>query len=398
MNVRGDNKLLSVVVPVFNGEKYIKECIESIRKQTYQNLEIIIVNDGSTDRTEEICERIALEDDRIILVFQENAGVIAARTRGVEIASGEYIAFVDADDYISERMYEKLINYMPEYDVAICGIKQQLSESEEQVVFDDFVGGYASFDQMKNVWRTMLYDFDKEKLHSLYSILPNKIFKKRMLLPIMQRMDRNINHGEDSCITLQYLLECNSAFFLREDLYYYRYNEESVTRSLNKKMLENVVRIYNLLKPVFDNHIKAQSLNKQLEKWIIFLLIQSVNKYLGFSKENRIPQYWVSVEEYIGKKIVVYGAGQMGQDIIWQCNKLGQEVYAWVDKEYVRYQRENMYVRNVEILNDVKLQKEIDVILIAVSNKEVADKIRRSLVQLGISEEVIVWKKPIQVY
>ena len=95
---------ISVIVPVYNGELYLKECIDSIRNQTYPNLQIIIVNDGSTDNTSVVCEQYARIDKRIQVVNKENAGLVAARKTGIEHASGKYIGFVDADDWIDKDM------------------------------------------------------------------------------------------------------------------------------------------------------------------------------------------------------------------------------------------------------------------------------------------------------
>ena len=114
--------LISVVVPVYNTEKYLKHCIMSITCQTYRNLEILLVDDGSDDSSGIICDELAKTDDRICVIHQENAGLSAARNSGIDIAKGEYIGFVDSDDYIASDMYEKLMNMIrcSEADMAVC--------------------------------------------------------------------------------------------------------------------------------------------------------------------------------------------------------------------------------------------------------------------------------------
>ena len=102
-------KLISVIVPVFNVEKYLEKCIESIRNQTYKNLEILLINDGSTDKSLEICNKYLEIDDRIVLLNKENGGLSSARNFGIDNAKGEYITFVDSDDFIHELMYETLV-------------------------------------------------------------------------------------------------------------------------------------------------------------------------------------------------------------------------------------------------------------------------------------------------
>lgn len=115
-------KSLSIIIPAYNCAKYIQQCINSVRQSTYPVDEIIIINDGSSDETPRICEKLKSTDERIIFVSQENKGVSAARNTGLEIASGEYIGFVDADDYIHPQMYEVLINALESHntDIAHC--------------------------------------------------------------------------------------------------------------------------------------------------------------------------------------------------------------------------------------------------------------------------------------
>ncbi|MBO7334370.1 MAG: glycosyltransferase, partial [Lachnospiraceae bacterium] len=116
-------ELISVIVPVFEVEKYLKECIESILNQTYTNLEIILVDDGSPDKCGEICEEYAKTDNRIIVIHHENKGLSSARNRGLDIATGDYIGFVDSDDKIAPDMFEILLNNLKQYDadISICG-------------------------------------------------------------------------------------------------------------------------------------------------------------------------------------------------------------------------------------------------------------------------------------
>lgn len=114
---------ISVIVPVYNSSKYLRRCIESIAGQTYSNLEIILINDGSTDDSGAICDEYAEKDERIIVVHQQNAGASIARNRGLDICTGEYIGFVDGDDWIAEDMYEFLYKSILNYgaDISICG-------------------------------------------------------------------------------------------------------------------------------------------------------------------------------------------------------------------------------------------------------------------------------------
>ena len=115
--------LISVIVPVYNAEKYIEKCVASIRAQTYRNLEIILVDDGSCDRSGELCEAFALEDSRIVVIRKENGGVASARNAGLDAMHGDYVGFVDADDWIDPEIYEVLLQRMiaENAQISCCG-------------------------------------------------------------------------------------------------------------------------------------------------------------------------------------------------------------------------------------------------------------------------------------
>lgn len=146
--MKNEMPLISVIVPVYNVEKYLSKCVESIINQTYKNLEIILVDDGSTDNSLQICEKYAQKDNRIKVIHKKNGGQATARNIGLDIAEGEYIGFVDADDYIHSEMYDKLIKRIQKFNsgIVMCGrfnvdevrgISKPLFEFNSEVVFED---------------------------------------------------------------------------------------------------------------------------------------------------------------------------------------------------------------------------------------------------------------------
>ena len=121
-----DNSILiSIIVPAYNVEQWIGRCIESIRNQSYKNLEIIVIDDGSTDRTPDILDACAKSDKRIIVVHQKNSGLVAVREKGISMAKGSYVGFIDGDDAVEPDMYERLLNNALKYhaEISHCGIK-----------------------------------------------------------------------------------------------------------------------------------------------------------------------------------------------------------------------------------------------------------------------------------
>ena len=131
-----EEKLLSVIVPVYKVEPYLHRCIDSIRNQTYKNLQIILVDDGSPDNCGKICDEYAELDARIIVVHQKNGGASAARNKGLRYAVGDYVAFVDSDDWIASTMYETLVRMIErnDLDIARCGIIETDGKGGERVL------------------------------------------------------------------------------------------------------------------------------------------------------------------------------------------------------------------------------------------------------------------------
>ena len=126
--------LISVIIPVYNVEKYLRRCLDSVVAQTYRNLEIICVDDGSVDESGKICDQYAVRDARIKVIHQENQGLSAARNRGLDAAEGAYIAFVDSDDYILEDMYKKMLDKLLDYNVDLCVCQWQYEFSDGRQV------------------------------------------------------------------------------------------------------------------------------------------------------------------------------------------------------------------------------------------------------------------------
>jgi len=133
-------KLLSVIVPVYNVEEYLEECLDSIKKQTYKNIEVILVNDGSTDKSQEICERYCQQDPRFHLINQKNRGLSAARNRGIQESTAEFITFVDSDDVIKEDMLEQLMKPMTSENIDIVECWYTHNEQELELETKDNIG------------------------------------------------------------------------------------------------------------------------------------------------------------------------------------------------------------------------------------------------------------------
>lgn len=211
--------LISIIVPVYNAEAYIKRCIESILNQTYKNIEIILINDGSIDKSGDICETYANVDNRIIVRHTENKGVSSARNLGISIANGKYIAFVDADDFVSPIMYENLHKALILYNanIAACRIKKY-----NGLIFkknkNDEIKVLNSLESMK-----FLLNLDNG-----YACGPcNKLYKK----DIVNKFNEQLSIAEDLLFNFEiYLNNKKNTVFLEKDLYFASIRIDSASR------------------------------------------------------------------------------------------------------------------------------------------------------------------------
>lgn len=247
---------LSVIVPIYNVEEYLENCIESILNQTFKDFELILVNDGSTDNSLYICYEYMSKDNRIKVIDKDNGGVSSARNRGIKIAKGEYIAFVDPDDDIESNMYEELMNRITKYnvDIVISSFKyvdliknntiyQKIWSKTEKVIDKDEIKNEIFYD---------LLSFKEG--YGIYNPV-NKIYRKDILLKNNIIFDEKRHHGEDARLNLIALTKVNSIYFIDSPLYnYYIRKRESLTRIIredlydyildNKNFHEHLCRLY----------------------------------------------------------------------------------------------------------------------------------------------------------
>lgn len=218
--------MISVIVPIYNVEAYLEKCILSIVNQTYQELEIILVNDGSTDRSGDICKKFEA-DKRIKLINKANGGLSDARNKGLECATGEYIAFIDSDDYVHPQMFEIMHKFMQkeQADVVACNF-QKVTENEI-VTYKSLNSNNLSFEI-----------FDKEEalcqIDKVFVIACNKLYRREIFSMI--RFTKGRLH-EDEFVIHHILNRCDKIVVLNTPLYYYVQRDNSIMATMNMKRI-----------------------------------------------------------------------------------------------------------------------------------------------------------------
>ena len=216
--------LISVIIPVYNVEKYLRRCLDSVIVQTYRNLEIICVDDGSVDESGKICDQYAVRDARIKVIHQENQGLSAARNRGLDAAEGEYIAFVDSDDYILEDMYKKMLDKLLNYNVDLCVCQWQYEFSDgRQVVKKKNIDPTIYGRKTSLEFARFLYRGNYE--NGVVVAAWTKLYRRALLDTI--HFEGRIH--EDDAFNGRIMAKNISVYVMEEQFYVYAQNGDSLT-------------------------------------------------------------------------------------------------------------------------------------------------------------------------
>lgn len=233
------NGLVSIIVPVYNSENTIKKCIDSLIDQSYQNIEIIIINDGSVDNSVNIIKRYLDVDERIKLFTIENAGVSNARNSGLKYATGEYVVFCDSDDYVTENYIKDLISHIDdEIDLVISNYYFDINSKicPKPLVLEGL------YSKTNNIQEWINNFFLHHYIHSPYC----KIYKKEIIDKYNLIYDVSMTFGEDFKFNLDYFQYCKKVFITSNYTYYYVQNSESLSNKFSENKLRSFINIYQI--------------------------------------------------------------------------------------------------------------------------------------------------------
>lgn len=266
---------ISIIIPVYNVEKYIRECLESIVNQTLTAREVLLINDGSTDESMAICETYAKKYSYFKIIYQNNRGLSAARNTGLENAKGNYICFIDSDDFIADNMlavlYEKMIAHGA--DMAKCGILYYYDDSRTDK-YSGIDGDDKLVDKKTEIFQSL---FTKKFTHSVC----NAIYK-REIFQSLRFTEGKI--AEDLFIAPHLLLACNKILITSDWMYYYRKREGSIMQSFNARHFD-IIEAANQMRHVLSEHNMYKTLYEEFHSWFgdhLASLIKNAAKYSTF--------------------------------------------------------------------------------------------------------------------
>ena len=379
---------LSIVVPIYNTELYLKACLQSIIDQTCPNMEILLIDDGSTDGSSTICKEFAQKDTRVIYIRQENKGLIGARRTGAENASGEFLMYVDSDDWIDPGMAEFLVRQIKDADMATTGVHYETGPGMVIECLDQYPEGEYKGEDKDSLLKTMLYDLESDTLQRLTPWIWNKIYRTEIVRQVYRNLQADNDFGEDGAFLYNYLIISGSVRICHQCFYHYRYRTDSMFHGGNPHMLSDVNKAYLALVPGFEKHPLRENLMSQLQHWVSVTAVMAVNGGMGFASGIHIPEFMLDTDGLKNKRIVLYGAGKAGRDYYRQLTKMGYNVVLWVDSN-------SSEIENVKAPTAI-FEAEYDIILLSVSRSEYVESIKQSLRNIGIGEEKLMWKKPVR--
>ena len=366
---------VSVIVPIFNVSEYLYQCIDSLVNQSYRNIEIILVNDGSIDDSLKICHYFKSQDNRVSIIDKDNNGLVSARKEGLKIANGELILNVDGDDWLPTEAIEKLVSAMYKYevDIAIGGYQREFIGNLKYIK-PEIQHGLYDLKKIKNNIFPKMISADDFFSHSISTFSWGKIFKRDIYTDIQNEVPNSISLGEDSCVTYPYLLNSKKLFILNEPVSFYRQRATSIlkTFSSNKNEIKNILELYNFLSASLP--VEKYNLKNQLIEYMVYLSCVRTGSF--FDKETLNDSiYGCSIDRK--EKIAVISSGAFGQKLYQNLKKYNYDVVGWFDKDSHESNLCGLDVYSLEEMN----RFEFDVLIIASLNKEFISNLKHEHVK-----------------
>ena len=293
--------LISVIIPVYKVEEYLDECVQSVLNQTYRNLEVILVDDGSPDRCPQMCDEYAKADNRVKVVHKQNGGLSDARNAGLEIATGDYIGFVDSDDFIERNMYEVLLDKLQRAGTEVISSKIIWFSGGEKKTFKWYNGGYSE-DRVLSLWdffhEAMKKNLDVCVWNKLYKrgVVTEKFKKKRVTEDFLFFYKLSKAHPESKIVLTE------------QNFYYYRERADSICSDQTQMEMGAMANYDEILKDVDNKDSQLIGIVEKQYIWKLYLMITKMANDVTLRNAHINDWLWVRnrFKEFENKKINQY--------------------------------------------------------------------------------------------
>lgn len=393
------DSLVAVIVPVYNSGKFLNKCIDSLLNQTITDIEIILVDDGSTDGSAEICDGYAKREKRVRVIHKCNAGQAMARLDGLCITNSKYVGFVDSDDWVEPNQFLRMLEVMEEYrvDMVLCNHFIDQGKSSK-LFFNQIKAGYYDKKRIEvEVYPQIIGDGNF--FHwNVYPSLCNRLFVREKLIPFQEKADKRIVMGEDAAVSIPYMISCDSFYVLNEAFYHYVQHMDSTVR-IKQNAYQDADRyrcLYNWLYTSLRSYIKEELLVKQLRDYLLFI---AVPRIMDLTEDYQVQEMLLPFEGVRkGSRVILYGAGIFGLNMYrFLRDTHFCPLVAVVDRDYSFYQTQQFQVEAPEIIKNID-QSQYDNILITVMDMQTQQIIRETLLSYGVEKNCIKTVETAQMY
>lgn len=385
--------MLSVIIPVYNEEKYLEECLKSILFQKNIDFEIIIIDDCSTDSTPEICDKYKNENSIIRVIHSDrNEGISRSRLKGVEVAQGEFVTFVDGDDWISDGYYENAFKNYSDEDIIITGENKGNEKSgwlKRSFYFES--RSYNRDDMNSIIIPKMMWDVTVNEW-MIEPSLCTKIFKKQLLYQELKNAEHlGATYGEDTVVFYPMMLRANKVRLISSAYYNYRQRDPTVIPDYikNNNYLNKVCDIYNYLQNRFKDLQAESVMREQLDLFFINSVCNKKKQYdLLKLKCHHFDAVFPFKDITPGSNVVLYGAGLVGNEYYRQnlkyrfCN-----IILWCDASFSNINNILFKISNPEDI----MSMDYDYVIVAIDQEIRAMSAITWLKNYGVDDDKIVW-------
>ena len=378
---------LSVVVTVYNLDRYIEKCIDSLLLQDYKYMEIVIVDDGSTDNTSEICDKYEKKYNNIRVVHKCNEGVVKALATGIDYSEGLYITFVDGDDWVQHNCYGSLMKLLLDNDLDIItyGAIRYRNENDYYYTYDSFKEGIYEGTDLNDIKSNMIWDKTKQGFQ-IDPSLCMKIFRKDIIETCVKNvLNIKIHYAQDVIITYPAIKEAEKLGIIHDAYYFHRRREIGVQPAylMDSQYYYKLYLVYKYLSEIFKFD---KNILQQIEAFYQY----SVKLRCLYNTQDVTIGKWLFPFDKVkkGSNIIIYGYGKVGKTYIQQLEKLNFcNVICIVDSAYEKYQDNGGKIFPIEHI----VNKRYDYIVIANASDDVKHKIKNVLMNnFNVEEKKII--------
>ena len=382
--------MISVIIPIYNVEQYLEECIDSVLNQTYKDLEIILVDDGSTDSSGKICDKYLLIDDRVVVIHKLNGGLVSARKSGLNASTGKYVGYVDGDDWIEPDMYECLYKSIENNaaDFAMCSCFYDYKKSSVWRKNGIEEGEYNR-EQIEERIFPILHGVEYLNTNSTFGTVWNKLFSRKIIAYAQIKVPDFVNILEDILCSYITFMSAEKISVIDRPLYHYRQRSSSMLKQTkhNPNEMEAYRTIYlRLIQEYNLQEIHSEKLLWQIRQAMYNqLVIHSMELCPDLAKKDELYPFRGVKKK---SKVVLYGAGTYGQCLLrFFIMTKYCDVVMWTDSRYADYDEEGLSVESPEKIAD----KDFDCVVIAILSIKAYKAIYNDLIRMNIPPQKICW-------